>query len=119
MRKFKALTYITTFALCISGLNHFSAPAARAEESTHHTFQRIVTGQNNTLLRYDYIDDQGNKVVPAQSEQTTTLKKAADLPSSYDSREAGVITSIKDQGVTGSCWAFGTLKSLESSSIKQ
>lgn len=119
MRKFKTLTYITTFALCISGLNHFSAPDASAEESTHHTFQRVVTGQNDTLLRYDYIDDQGNEVISASAEETTTLKKAEDLPSSFDSRESGVVTSIKDQGVTGSCWAFGALKSLEASSIQQ
>lgn len=115
----KSIAYITTFALCISGLSHFSTPDASANTPTHHTFRRIVTGKNDRLLRYDYIDDMGNKVIPASAEQTSSTKKATTLPSSYDSREYGVVTPIRDQGITGSCWAFGALKSLEASSIQQ
>ncbi len=119
MKNQKSLAYITTFALCICSLGHIPTPTAQAEESTCHTFQRVITGQNGSLQRYNYIDDQGNEVIPANGEQSTNLKKATNIPSSYDSRDAGVITSIKDQGITGSCWAFGALKSLEASSISQ
>ncbi len=120
MKKTKALAYLTSFALCLSSLWPISTSAAQAEENNFRTFKRVVTGQNGNLLRYHYIDDQGNPVIPAKAEnQTVSRKKASDLPSSYDSRESGVITSVKDQGVTGSCWAFGALKSLEASSILQ
>jgi C1A family cysteine protease len=37
------------------------------------------------------------------------------LPTSYDMRTTGKLTSVKDQGNCGSCWAFGTFGSLESS----
>ncbi len=36
------------------------------------------------------------------------------LPGSYDLRAIGKVTSVKDQGQCGSCWAFATYGSLES-----
>ena len=40
------------------------------------------------------------------------------LPSSYDSRSKGYVTSVKDQDPWGTCWAFGALAAGESSLIK-
>ena len=36
-----------------------------------------------------------------------------ELPSKYDSRDYGYITSVKDQNPYGSCWAHGALGSVE------
>jgi cathepsin L len=38
----------------------------------------------------------------------------APLPGSFDWRERGVITAVKDQGRCGSCWTFGASESVES-----
>ncbi|WP_458405919.1 lectin like domain-containing protein [Methanobrevibacter sp.] len=41
-----------------------------------------------------------------------------DLPSKYDLRDYGWVTSVKDQGGSGSCWAFTTIAAMESYLLK-
>jgi C1A family cysteine protease len=49
------------------------------------------------------------------SEEKLLLRvSGSELPSTYDLREEGRVTSVKNQGDTGSCWAFSSLASLES-----
>ncbi|NEP81445.1 MAG: hypothetical protein F6K39_26740, partial [Okeania sp. SIO3B3] len=45
--------------------------------------------------------------------------QGVNLPSNYDLRKKGDVTSVKDQGSCGSCWAFATYASLESSLVKE
>lgn len=40
------------------------------------------------------------------------------LPSRYDLRDLGQVTSVKDQGNGGNCWAFSSLAALESAILK-
>ncbi len=41
-----------------------------------------------------------------------------DLPSSYDLRDYGLVTPVRDQGGSGSCWAFSTIAAIESYLLK-
>lgn len=41
-------------------------------------------------------------------------KSAQQLPSSYDLRDEGDVTSVKDQRKFGTCWAFASLGAIES-----
>ena len=43
----------------------------------------------------------------------------AALPSRYDLREHGRITSVKNQGIPGPCWAFAALGAMESNYLTQ
>ncbi len=48
------------------------------------------------------------------SERLLLRASGSELPATYDLRTEGQVTSVKDQGNTGSCWAFSSLASLES-----
>jgi hypothetical protein len=41
------------------------------------------------------------------------------LPASYDARDEGIVTSPKNQGSCGSCWAFASVGAMESHVLKQ
>ena len=42
-----------------------------------------------------------------------------ELPSAYSAVDEGYVTSIKNQGRTGMCWAFALIGSMESNAIKR
>ena len=50
--------------------------------------------------------------------QAFTDEELADLPSKYDLREHKWVTGAKDQGYSGSCWAFAVYGALESYLLK-
>jgi len=47
-----------------------------------------------------------------------SLDEIDELPESYDAREHGLVTRIKNQGNCGSCWAFARTKALEAAVLK-
>ncbi len=51
--------------------------------------------------------------------ETSLLSKASALPSSYDSRDYGYITPVKNQEPFGTCWAFAALSAGEASMIRK
>ena len=50
--------------------------------------------------------------------QAFSDEELMDLPSKYDLRDYGWVTSARNQGSSGACWAFATLSALESYLLK-
>jgi C1A family cysteine protease len=49
---------------------------------------------------------------------SSRLLKAVDLPSSWDSREHGWVTPVRDQSPWGTCWTFASFATLETQLLK-
>lgn len=66
------------------------------------------------------IDGRGFGFAPSPIDYTylknygSLLRDERDLPTTYDLRSLGKVTSVKYQGGCGACWAFATYGSLES-----
>lgn len=119
----KAFCGALAAGVAIAGLN---APVQTDAKTTTKksidnmsVMSRVVSKNNDGLLRYSYVDENGKKIDfdGSSASLPSTRKKATSVPSSYDLRKYGQTTSIKDQGVTGSCWAFAAVKAMESNSI--
>ncbi len=86
-------------------------PAFERYQATHQkTTMRAVSAGGHALgyvpAPVNFQGATGQKLLLSQS--------LDELPSSYDLRDYGKVTPVKDQGNCGSCWTFGTFASLES-----
>jgi len=59
-----------------------------------------------------YLGRSGSKV--SSPGERVQLRSSAPLPPSVDWRDKKVISPVKDQGMCGSCWAFGSTEQVES-----
>ena len=64
-------------------------------------------------------DHRMKKVFVAMTFLLTAVNFAEALPSKYDLRDYGRITSVKNQGIPGPCWAFAALGAMESNWLTQ
>lgn len=60
-----------------------------------------------------YYDQDGNEVDITENNRKIDVDESK-LPSSYDLRDEGRATSVKNQGTEGFCWSFASTSSLES-----
>ena len=92
-----------------------------AKENTQQTPKGyVLNSQSSVSSKYGRIHT--DKQIKFSDKNSTnsvkSMKKATTLPSSYDARKEGYITSVKDQGNDGTCWAFAASAASEASLIK-
>ena len=131
MRKFSGITLLFMFILAVS-------LTAFAEEQTAFTiapvspqFQEWLNSRNIKKLKNNSSDSSVQTerkfptgCIPSPIDRSNlwknpprpkiNLHRTATLPAYYDLREQNRVTSVKNQNPYGTCWAFASLGSLES-----
>lgn len=125
----KILTAALIGGLALSPLMPFSVTVRATDATTPsqteyipNTITRVDEPGEDGLVRSHFEDSQGriytNPDAGQQTKSGRQYKREASIPARYDLREHNLTTSIKDQGVTGCCWAFSAIKAIESNCIK-
>lgn len=90
----------------------FSVGAVENDEEAKYI--RFV--ENNYIKTY--YDDSGNEIDITKLNNEVDVNENA-LPSSYDLRDSGRVTFVKNQGSEGLCWDFASTASMESNILSQ
>ena len=69
----------------------------------------------SNLLGYGHSFDYETNTLVASD----TAENTKSLPASYDLRERGRVSAIRNQGAYGTCWAFGALTAMESALLPE
>ncbi len=93
-----------------------AAQSSAVPASALHTNELHVQSARSTTMRLENGEIYSEGTV---SNGISDKAKSANLPESYDLREQGLVTSVKNQYNFGTCWAFAALASLESSLIEK
>lgn len=122
--KHKNLTRITAGLAGLAILLPADTAAARQKKPDYfanvESIARAYTITDKEQLRYYYTDENGNRVpLHPEASKKAALGEGISLPPAYDLRLQNAVTPIKDQGYSGSCWAFATVKAMESSLLLQ
>lgn len=116
MKRCLSLVFTLIMIVSVMPITLISASAADYEVTDIENGQVGGYGYEPTV----FYDENGNAI-----ETDGRLKNETDfqtmgtsaLPSSYDSRSKGFVTSVKNQGASNNCWAFAATSVLETNSI--
>jgi uncharacterized repeat protein (TIGR01451 family) len=103
---FKALLLV--FGLFLSLLACGGVSASNNTVVTHTNTSTVSKSVNTTLTTHLSVSSSKN------ISKSNFIKNSSQLPAYYDLRTLGKLTPVKDQGFSGTCWAFAVMGSLES-----
>lgn len=115
MKRRNLLAAVLSFSLVIG----MSAPVDLAQESKKTQTAVSIEDSVGETSKYGYLPIH-RKLLNSDDLSSGRKKKAAKttIPSSFDAREEGVLTNIKDQGETGMCWTMSVMGASEADIIQ-
>lgn len=114
IKKFITLMLVVVCAVFNSGIVLAVEPK---NDSELISIRRIDYVDEYGGKKTKYVDSDGNEV--EKEHHSYNVSTNATIPSKYDSRSYNKVTSVKDQGDFGTCWAHAFCAAAESSLISQ
>ena len=98
----------------------FTAGAVYSISNNNTRFDNNSYENNHAMYYNDLLDDLTPNLVIVGGNYSIYYNELnpTDIPGKYDSRDYGYVTSVKNQGTDGNCWAFAALAVLESNILK-
>lgn len=102
------------------------AEEPQTQEELDYVLGRPMT-EEEKVEQLRLMEEYGSRLVPLEPDaevdrihsEEEEIARATRLPSSYDARTNGWITSVKNQNPYGTCWAFSSISMAEASLIKK
>ncbi|MGN0518173.1 MAG: lectin like domain-containing protein [Acutalibacteraceae bacterium] len=112
-----ALAFLMVLSLFPSISFKASAADADATGAVLTPQQRFNVATTPSKYGLIYVDTNGELRL-SRTDNALKIRKADTVPSSYNSKDLGYITSVRNQGAYGTCWAFAACAASEASLIK-
>lgn len=115
MKRFFSI-FLTLLIIISAMLNTIVAASASYSEEYDESLQPGGMGYVKQLVYDEYgnVVETGGRLKPDTNFGTMS---ESTIPSSYDARSKGLVTSVKGQGASSNCWAFAAVSVLETNSI--
>lgn len=118
MKKVFAAILSVAFILQVAAL---PASAKDDESVEKYNIQKSEPSEYG-YTEYKLVNENGEEFVFEDNVSELEQEKAeicysSNLPSSYDLRNHGYVTPVRNQGTAGNCWAFACVSALESNSV--
>ncbi len=112
------MSALLLFSVCIPAL------ASDTQEMPEFNVYTLVPDGEVSESGYQaqkIVDENGEEVVIESTSSTKKLfsNKLSAIPSEYSSKDLGYCTDVRNQGGTGSCWAFSAVASAESNILRK
>ncbi len=115
---------LSALALCVLAVCLPAGAVLPPEDTAVYSVEGRANPETGYLDEF-LVDENGNRVTLKEEQLSVDASHSggaspdSSLPSSYDSRDYDIVTPVKDQGESSSCWAFNTIAAAEISSVKQ
>ncbi len=118
MKRMKRIT-AGLFAVLLAAQCASAAAAAEPQEESERWYTIVSDERDDegNLMNEYIMDEEGNRF---PLEDTAVYAASEDeFPASYDARDLGLVTPVKNQSDSGCCWTFAAIAAAESNYIKQ